>query len=106
MALAITNLEYHDAGSLLARTANIATDSSYPTGGESLTPADLGLSTIKFLAASANAGYVPEYDYTNQKLKLYYGDNNNASDGPLIEVPNTTDLSATVTGIKIYAVGV
>jgi hypothetical protein len=43
-------------------------DSSYPTGGEPLTPADLGLSSILFLHATPASGYSFEYDFTNQKL--------------------------------------
>lgn len=48
-----------------------AFDSSYPTGGEPLTPGNLGLSTIDFLIAEARAGYVFTYDHTNSKLLAY-----------------------------------
>ena len=33
-------------------------------------------------------GYLPQWDAAAGRLKLYYGDNNNAADGPLIEVAN------------------
>jgi hypothetical protein len=86
----------------------VAFDSSYPntggTVGEPLSASDLGLSTALFVVAQPTAGYVFEYDYSASTLKAFYGDNNNASDGPLIQVPNTTDLSA-VTGVRIFAVG-
>lgn len=54
--------------------AKITFDSSYATGGESLTPADLGFDTnvvIVQLTAHTAAGYQFEYDYTNKKLKAY-----------------------------------
>lgn len=86
------------------RIGTIAFDSSYAVGGESLTASDLNLRGVSFLLVAPKNGYVFEYDYANRKLKAYYGDNNNASDGPLIEVPNTTNLS-TVTGAKFLAFG-
>jgi hypothetical protein len=33
-------------------------------------------------------GYIPAWDAVAGRLKLYYGDNNNAADGPGIEVAN------------------
>lgn len=77
-------------------------DSSYPTNGEALTAAQLGLNKVTVVIPLPAAGYVGEYDLTNSKLKAFYGDNNNASDGPLIEVPNTTDLSA----VSMYLVAI
>ena len=67
--------------------------SSYPTGGEELPKSSIGLRNIDLLMASPTAGYVFEYDYSNSKLKAYYADYDAASDGALIEVANTTDLS-------------
>lgn len=74
---------------------DITFDSSYPTGGESLTRQDLGMDSevLMVLPQLGDTGYVVLYDRTNSKLMAYMGDNNNASDGPLIEVANTTDLS-------------
>lgn len=71
-------------------------DSSYVTGGEPVLASEFGLTKIEALMATpANVdGYVPSWDRTNSKLVALYGDNNNAADGPLIEVPNATDLSA------------
>lgn len=82
---------------------DITFDNSYATGGESLTASDLGLANITFLKAENKLGYVVTYDYANQKLMAFYGDNNNAADGPLVEVPNATDLSTLV--CKVYAIG-
>lgn len=46
-------------------------DSSYPRGGEPLTPADLGLDRIDMVLASAQDGHTFEFDYTNNLLKAY-----------------------------------
>ncbi len=80
----------------------VAMDSSYPTGGEAL---DVAANTrFEVLMAQPTSGYVFQWDTANQLLKAYYADNNNAADGPLIEVPAATDLS-TVTGIQFVAFG-
>jgi len=92
-------------GNKRVRTVDIAFDSSYPTGGESLTASDLGLSVVDLVIPSPKSGYVFEYDYTNSKIKAYYADYDATSDGALIEVANTTDLSG-VTGVRLLAMGV
>ena len=46
-------------------------DNSYPTGGESLTAADLGLNTVHSLFAEPAGGYSFEYDHANSKLKVF-----------------------------------
>lgn len=76
-------------------------DAAYPTGG---TPLFQELVRARFgdrreviaVFPQDCGGYTCAYDKTNDKLKVYYGDFNNASDGPMIEVPNTTNLSAVV----------
>lgn len=73
---------------------------SYATGGESVLPS-FG-NTVLALAECA-AGYVGVYDYTNKKMKVFYADNNGASDSALIEVPATTNLSAVA--MKILFLG-
>lgn len=80
----------------------IAMDASYPTGGE-LIDVD-GNTRFSRIVCSPSGGYVFEFVPSTQKLKAFYGDNNNASDGPLIEVPNTTDLSA-ITAIQALGTG-
>ena len=110
MALTITDTDASPPQAIQGGTSGykavvktVALDSSYPTGGESLTAAMLGLSTVVFLIAQPTSGYVFEYNYTDSKLLAYYG-NYDAADGVLIDVPDTTDLSA-VTGIRLFAIG-
>lgn len=101
MALTLANESNQYFGNLRAYVAAITFDSSYATGGEALT-APFG--TVLCALAEQSGGYSFEYDTTNQKLKAYYADNNNASDGPLIEVPNATNLSAITTHVLFLGV--
>lgn len=84
---------------------DITFDSSYPTGGESLTPAQCGMDSeiLAVLPELGDTGYAVRYDRANEKLMAYMGDNNNASDGPLIEVADTTDLSTL--DVRIVVIG-
>jgi len=83
---------------------DITFDSSYAgAAGEALNIAQLGLSEVYYASitqkaplggtSNTNGQYVFQWDYTNKTIRAYYVDNNNASDGTLIEVPDTTDLS-------------
>lgn len=86
---------------------SFALDSSYPTGGETglqaKVKAALGRDvTILGFICQDCAGYFVTWDPTDSKVKVYYINNDGGSDGPMIEVPNATDLSAvTVKGILI-----
>lgn len=107
MAAVVTaGIPYKSGGGRREVRGTIAFDNSYPTGGESVTVHALGLSILESLTLSPNKGYVFEWDGTtaSPKILAYHGDNNNASDGPLIEVPNTTDLS-TCTAVRYIARG-
>ena len=52
-------------------TGTLAFDSSYPTGGESLTAANLGLSILDFILIQTTKGLMFEYDYTNSLVLAY-----------------------------------
>ena len=52
-------------------TGSLAFDSSYPTGGESLTPPMVGLRHIEAIDVRPQAGFVFEYDYDNELLLAY-----------------------------------
>lgn len=79
--------------------ATLVGPASYATGGETglqtalqaLTKDGRAIIDVKFIGGS---GFVAQWDKANLKLMVFYADNNNASDGALIEVANTTDLSA------------
>lgn len=78
-------------------------DSSYPTGGEAL---DLSgdFNDLLLVQIEPMAGYIFVYDYDNKKVIAYYADYDAGADGALIEVADTTDLSA-LTGIRVLARG-
>ena len=59
-------------GNKRASSGTITFDSSYATGGESLTPANIGLGRIERITFNhGEDGYVFKYDYTNQKVLVY-----------------------------------
>lgn len=78
----------------------VAFDALYPTGGEVLGLAAAGVrdaaNATVFVAqvGPVNAGYAFVYDAANDKLVAFWSDNNAAADSALIEVADTTDLSA------------
>lgn len=71
MSLTITNLDWADWGSKRAVLADVAFDSSYAIGGESITAGDFGLETIQKLMIEPCQGYSFEWDDTNSKIKVF-----------------------------------
>lgn len=84
---------------------DVAFDSSYPTGGEiiDLTKyiSDNGL-ILAVIVPEDVSGYSIKYKSSTSrvpstgKLMVYYSDYDAVADGVLVEVPNTTDLSALI----------
>lgn len=73
--------------------ATVTMSNSYTTNGESVTKAQLGLTEINSVSIDGGNGYRPQYDYTNQKVKIY------TSAGT--ETTATTDLSAVVLRLTV-----
>lgn len=79
---------------------------TYPSGGIPLSKGKMGCPTtieeFMFVDMSNGDGYLYKYDFTNEKIRIYQGDNNNASDAALIELGSVaiaaTSLYAKVTG--------
>lgn len=104
MAVTVTNRRPRALSDFKIAFSTVTFDSSYVTGGEPITPAMFGLSRIVAVYAFATAtGYVPVWNRSTSAptLMAFYGDNNNASDGPLIEVPNTTNLSTVIADVIV-----
>lgn len=95
MALTVTNLKRNSVGNRRTVTATVTFDSSYPTGGESLTPTQIGLKTVDFMAAEPQGGRTFPYDHANKKLMAF---------ASTTQVTNATDLSAVST--VVWAIGV
>jgi hypothetical protein len=102
---AITLIQREREGFSNLTINTLSLDASYPTGGYSLTPTQLGVGlSVRWVMAAPKNGYFFEYDYANSKLKVFQGDNANAAAAPGIEVANTTSLVA-VTGVRVLAYG-
>lgn len=71
MALSITSLKRDVSGNKRLHAGKLTFDNSYPTGGESLTPANIGLHVIENITIISASGLTFEYDYTNQKVKAF-----------------------------------
>lgn len=101
MALSNSRVTRTTIGNKKLAVYDVTFDSSYPTGGESLTASDLALKKIESVSCdggaknSAGTSLVPvRYDYTNSKLQAYRYDGASAGKAFLEEVANTVDLSA------------
>jgi len=109
MALTVSIVEKFVVGSRLGVVADITFDSSYTTGGEDLTPQNLGFrNSLSFfsggVARNATTGAVEvRHNRTANKIQAFWGDNANAAAAALIEVASTTDLSAYV--VRVFAIG-
>ena len=79
-------------------------DGSYPTGGEALTAATLGLTEVVHVIPTAKAGFVFEYDYTNSKLLAYWVDTT-VDGAAMAEVADTTDLDPAVVNARLLVLG-
>lgn len=101
MALTLSETVPTIRGVQKVRELTVTFDSSYPTGGESFTPADAGFVNFDRVQVDPADGYVFEYDATNQKIIAYWVDT--TTDGaPMAEVANTTDLSSVVANVTVY----
>ena len=109
MALVISKIADapdHVVGNRRQRIRLITGDSSYPTAGESLTPADVGLRRIEearpcgaFKTSSGTTAINVTYDHANKKLLAHWG--NAGTAGVIPEVTDTTDIS-TFSGRMIF----
>jgi hypothetical protein len=108
MALAVTRLFGPVAiGDRYMTVSKVDFDSSYPTGGEALTPQDLGFAASTdeqfHVLPTTSGGYVVKYDHSGQKLLAYWVDTS-VDGAAMAEVVNTTDLSG-VTAVRVTAFG-
>lgn len=91
-------------GNLRYVLATFDYDSSYATGGEALTAANLGLTGVLYLDANCDMdGYDVQYDYSAGTLALYSADGDSVSGDANVQIL-TDDVSA-VTEVHIFALG-
>jgi hypothetical protein len=103
MTLAIVKVTGADTtfGNKKIKIRDVTFDSSYPTGGEPLTAADVGLKRIDQVLCDAGAKnaagtlVIPvRYDHANAKLQGYEYNGAAAGVARLQELANTFDASA------------
>ena len=70
MGLIVENIRKLKGSNFYQQISEITFDSSYPTGGELLTPRMLGMNVIEFVEIEPSGGYFFEYDHANQKVKV------------------------------------
>lgn len=73
MSLTLSNQSFAVTGQKKITLVDLAFDSSYPTGGEALTPGQVGMSVIERVLFETDTGYLFQYDSANQKVKVFYG---------------------------------
>jgi hypothetical protein len=71
LSATVTLLNRRKFANAYCNVANVTFDNSYPTGGESITAAQLGLTAIDFVQASPAGGFDFEWDYAASKLKAF-----------------------------------
>lgn len=93
------------AGAQKRVVARYTLDSSYPTGGYSITPNSVGLSVINAARATVDSPstseYVAAFDRTNNKVKLFGGA---ASGVALAEVTAATNVATVVVEVDLIGV--
>jgi hypothetical protein len=104
MAMTITRSGRMYTGDKRRTWGTIALDSSYATNGYTYTNPSLELSTVDMFSVLPQNGIVFDVDYTNKKVKAFWGDNTNVAASALAEVTNGTSL-ATVTTARWEAWG-
>lgn len=90
----------HVSEYIKVRQYEVTFDSSYPTGGEPVTAADFGFTTLYEIWVTQPIGYQIEWDMDNAKFKVY---------SPAHRTPRDTvftithDASAATNGVAVYA---
>ena len=89
-------------GGLLFVHGTITMDSSYPTGGEAVTPGQFkGGAFVRVLLSASTTGIVPAFDATNKKVMAFWVDT--STDGAaMAEVVNGTDIATAVFPFVAY----
>lgn len=111
MALSLSTVKKTVWGDIRVHIVDVTFDSSYPTGGESLTKADLGFTTttLGVFTTTKQTGsvavYESVYDLTNEKLMVYgvEQDADAATTEPFDQENDTANLSALV--VRVIALG-
>lgn len=99
MALTIAITRTERMGRMKYVTGTIAFDSSYPTGGESLTAANVNLNVIKDLSAQPSGGLIFSYDMTNKKLLAYQPTGGGGTNPTTLQAPKVSGGAASASAV-------
>jgi hypothetical protein len=93
MSMTISNARPFRLGNVMGATGNLTPAGNYvaggevPVGGMAVIPRYFDGRKPDFMIITGIAGYSYVYDKANDKILTFYNDNNNAADGPAIEIP-------------------
>jgi hypothetical protein len=104
MALTVSTVRKGVVGDMRYSIVDVTFDASYPTGGESVTPADFGFTTDIFHVDGgvSDTGIVVGFIDSTSKLKAYWVDTTVDGAG-MAEVVDTTNLSTA--DVRLFALG-
>ncbi len=78
---------------------------TYPSGGIPLDKAKMGCASaiinVNLCSPASSNGFVYKYDLTNNKIRIYQGDNDNAADAPLIELLGAATPAAATLALEV-----
>lgn len=108
MALTIAETKRGVVGNLRYWVGTVAFDTSYPTGGESFKPVDIGWDSFFLVFPAPTKGVTFEFDYTNNKVLAYVPGVTAGAAGALVldDFPIGTGLGATAVSMGLTAGGV
>ena len=105
MALGITIIKEGILGDLRYKVIQLAFDASYASGGESFTPADVGMDFFYLVQCNPTGGYTVRWIKSTNLLQVFEGDNPNVAAAPGVE-PGADDLSTSMAIVETFVIGV
>lgn len=104
----------HPEGGKRMNVVNITFDSSYPTGGEAVTPNQLGLQAIdtvlcfpSYASSNPTGCVIPVWDQANKKILVFQQTDPAASGGANVGLVQFTDTASLANlTITVLAIGV
>lgn len=100
MAALIKKKRVHNYSYSRIGVLDVTLSSSYPTGGESITPADFGLNDIIVVIPQGSSGLLFEYDYANQKLLAKYPTGGATASPAALAAPTVTTGASTASAVN------
>lgn len=97
MAATVASVSNHVPGDLREVIVDVTGDTSYPTGGYAVAPANLATIVLADVQVPAATGHIVSWDYAASKLKVFTAQG--------AEVANATNLSTMTARIAFLGRG-